>query len=634
MSNTVLTELSTRIKFVRECKNISKSELARRLFISPAYVTALESGEKTKISAPLAKLIQHEFGVNMEWLLEGRGDTLLPERNKKTIIPDNADDHEEEQGEDLSTFERLLSEISATYINLPINQLEKVLRDDFRRLTQALGFDACIIYISDDPPGKFTKIRPYVWYIDESLESNRLILNWYKSKNIPTIDSKDLRYTFEVWNRGESIVWVDFDHCPKEAAQEELYAKQLGLKSVLGIPLSFAGHIWGIISVATSPVRRTWPDTLISRIRLLGEVFINAIMRKKTEEQLCGCISEIQQLKEQFESDYLYLREEIKGDHEGVVGKSNALKNIFTKVRQVAHTNATVLILGETGTGKGLIARSIHDSSIHMRRPLMQVNCAALAPSIIESELFGHEKGAFTGAAATRLGRFEAAKGTTLFLDEIGELPLELQPKLLRVLEEGEFERVGGNNTIHTDIRLIAATSKDLEKEVAASRFRSDLWYRLNIFPIFVPPLRERLEDIPLLVEHFIRKYQKWTGKKFRTIPSEAISALQSYSWPGNIRELSNVIERAVITSHDGNLRFEIPAPHKNSTANGNNFRQDIENIERVKIIKALEESDWVIGGKNGAANRLGFTPSTLRYRTKKLNIKRPKFPRTESYAE
>ncbi len=618
MKRSDLTRLNARIEFIREKHGISKSEFAKRLEISPAYVTALEGGEKTRISAQLAKLIQYEFGVEMRWMLEGYGEPFIPGIKTKSSVAEDDIGRDGAQPGDLSAFERLLSEVSATYINLPIGQLKEVLRDDFRRLTQALGFDSCVLYMSDEPPGSFTKIAPLVWFVDEKQESNRLMSEWLKEK--PTIDAKEFHYSFEKWKQGEYIPFVEFDHCPEEAFREKLHSQELGLQSCLSIPLSFAGNISGIIAVATFPVRREWPEELISRLRLLGEVFINALMRKKSEEELQEALSEIRELKERFEADYLYLKEEMKEEYKGVVGKSSGLRDLLVKVRQVAPTNANVLILGETGTGKGLVARAIHDSSSRRDRPLVQVNCAALAPTVIESELFGHEKGAFTGATTRRFGRFEAARGTTLFLDEIGDFPLELQPKLLRVLEEGEFERVGGNSTIHTDIRLIAATSKDLEKEVQAGRFRSDLWYRLNIFPIFVPPLRERLGDIPLFVEYFIEKYGSGGGKKFQNVPVETIELLKSYSWPGNIRELSNVIERAVIESNRGRLSIELPR-NRNP---GFKDRMTLRDIERGSIIRVLERTRWKIKGPDGAAQYLDIPPETLRSRMKKLDIKRP----------
>jgi transcriptional regulator with GAF, ATPase, and Fis domain len=287
----------------------------------------------------------------------------------------------------------------------------------------------------------------------------------------------------------------------------------------------------------------------------------------------------------------------------------------------VAPTNATVLLLGETGTGKGLIARAIHEASRRKDRPFMQVNCAALNPGLIESELFGHERGAFTGAAARRTGRFEGAHGTTLFLDEIGDLPAELQPKLLRVLQDGEFERLGGSTTIKTDVRVIAATNRDLEREVEEGRFRRDLWYRLSIFPISIPPLRERLDDIPLFVSSFVKKYGQWMGKEFNMVPLKTIKALQEYSWPGNVRELENLVERAVITSPDGNLQIEVPRGPGVSTDTG----KTLEEIERGHILKVFEETGWIVEGPNGAARRLGLKPSTLRFRAKKLGIRRPR---------
>ena len=259
------------------------------------------------------------------------------------------------------------------------------------------------------------------------------------------------------------------------------------------------------------------------RLRLCGEIFGNALARKQSEEALSKAFSEIKELKNRFESDYLYLREEmaIEQGLDDVVGRSEVMRQILSKARQVASTNATVLLLGETGTGKGVIARTIHHLSGRADRPLIQVNCAALSPHLIESEIFGHEKGAFTGATTRRPGRFELARGTTLFLDEIGDLPLDVQAKLLRVLQDGEFERVGGSETLKTDARVIAATNKELEKETEAGRFRKDLWYRLSVFPIRIPPLRERPDDIPLLVGWLVNKHGKALGKKFEFASSQ-----------------------------------------------------------------------------------------------------------------
>jgi transcriptional regulator with GAF, ATPase, and Fis domain len=345
--------------------------------------------------------------------------------------------------------------------------------------------------------------------------------------------------------------------------------------------------------------------------------------RKRAEKGLQRALKEIEQLRDRLQRENIYLRDEIKLEHnfEEIIGQSDALKYVLFKVEQVAPTDATALILGETGTGKELVARAIHNASSRRDRPLVKVNCATLPSNLIESELFGHEKGAFTGAQAKQIGRFELADGGTLFLDEIGDLPLDLQVKLLRVLQDGEFERLGSSRTIKSDVRVIAATNRNLKEEVNKGRFREDLWYRLNVFPITVPPLRQRKEDIPLLVGSFVSKYSIKMGKEITTIAPEETEALQNYSWPGNVRELENVIERAVIVTQGPTLSVEIPKTSE-STAYG---KQTLEEIEREHIIRVLETSAWKIEGKGGAAQILGLNPGTLRSRMKKLGIKRPK---------
>jgi len=285
-------------------------------------------------------------------------------------------------------------------------------------------------------------------------------------------------------------------------------------------------------------------------IRMSGSIQ-DITERKQGELNLKAALSEIQELKEKLEVERAYLQEEIKSqyNHENIIGQSNALNYIFYKVEQIAPTDTTVLILGETGTGKELVARAIHGLSPRKGRALLKVNCATLPSNLIESELFGHEKGAFTGAHARQLGRFEVANGATLFLDEIGELPLDLQPKLLRVIQDGEFERLGSSGTIKVNVRVIAATNRNLEEEVRKGRFREDLWYRLSIFPITVPPLRDRMEDIALLVDFFVDKISKRLGKSIESIPVSVMNTLEGYQWPGNVRELENVLERAVINN-------------------------------------------------------------------------------------
>jgi DNA-binding NtrC family response regulator len=313
-----------------------------------------------------------------------------------------------------------------------------------------------------------------------------------------------------------------------------------------------------------------------------------------------------------------------------IVGHSAALRRVLTAVETVAPTEATVLLCGETGTGKELIARAIHHLSARRPHAFVTLNCAAMPTGLLESELFGHEKGAFTGAIARRLGRFELAHRGTLLLDEIGDLPLELQPKLLRVLQEREFERLGSTRTVHTDARLIAATNADLGQMVAEKHFRSDLYYRLNVFPIVIPPLRERREDIPLLVRYFVHKYARRLHKRIETIPPAVMTALTAYHWPGNVRELEHVIERGVILSREPELQpplaaLPLPRPSASAVAREANHAGTLRDAERVHILRTLEETQWVLGGPTGAAARLGLKRTTLHALVKRLGIDRPR---------
>jgi PAS domain S-box-containing protein len=346
--------------------------------------------------------------------------------------------------------------------------------------------------------------------------------------------------------------------------------------------------------------------------------------RKQAEQLLSQAFTHIEQLKEQLQAENVYLQEEIKLNHsfDEIIGESTELKYVFHKIEQVALTDTTVLLLGETGTGKELIAHAIHSSSKRKDQPFIKVNCTTLPATLIESELFGHEKGAFTGAQARKFGRFELANEGTLFLDEIGELPLELQTKLLRVLQEGEFERLGGSLTIKVNVRIIAATNRNMKMELQNGLFREDLWYRLSVFPITLPPLRQRMEDIPLLVNHFVNIFSKKLGKELKSVAPAAMKALQGYTWPGNIRELANVIERAVINAQ-GPVLFLAekldPSRSLNVSSNGHSLAE----MERDIILQRLKETYWKIEGPGGAAQSLGLKPSTLRQRMNKLGIQR-----------
>jgi len=367
----------------------------------------------------------------------------------------------------------------------------------------------------------------------------------------------------------------------------------------------------------------------ITERKLIAEALQQAHneLERRVEErtvELRTALSEIKTMKDQLEAENIYFRQEIKMKHQfdHILGQSDGLKYVLYRAEQVAPTNTTVLILGETGTGKELIAAAIHNLSPRKDRPLITVNCAALPANLIESELFGREKGAFTGADTRQVGRFEVANGSTLCLDEIGELPLEVQAKLLRAIQHNEFERLGSSHTIKVDIRIVATTNRNLEEEVRKGRFRQDLYYRLNVFPITVPPLRQRKEDIPLLVQAFIERYARKLGKQITSIQKETMKALQDYPWPGNVRELESVLERAVILCPGPVLqladKLEISSLPLSSAV------RTLEEMERSQILKTLSETRWRIEGKDGSAAILGLHPSTLRARMHKFGILRP----------
>ncbi len=345
----------------------------------------------------------------------------------------------------------------------------------------------------------------------------------------------------------------------------------------------------------------------------------------KANEDLAKALEEVSILKNQLEQENQYLQQEIKVTHNftEIISESKKFKTVLRQIEQVAPTDASVLILGESGTGKELIARAVHNLSNRQNRPLVKVNCAALPANLIESELFGHERGAFTGALTKKTGRFELADGGTIFLDEVGEMPLELQPKLLRVLQEGEFERLGNARTTKVNVRVIAATNRDLQKEVDNGNFREDLFYRLNVFPLHVPPLRDRAEDIPLLVRHFLMKYGKKFGKTVDTVSQKVMYDLIKYPWPGNVRELENVIERALIISPGKQLNIGNSLPRLSGPA-GKKRIETLEENERNHILKALEFTNWRISGDKGAARLLDIKRTTLEARMKKLGIERP----------
>jgi len=392
-----------------------------------------------------------------------------------------------------------------------------------------------------------------------------------------------------------------------------------GLKSGCTAPLLFRDRVLGVLSIKSLRENAFSQDDA----ELLGQVAKQVAIA--VENALA--YREIETLKNKLEEEKLYLEEEIRTEYnfEEIIGNSPTLKRALQDVETVAATDSTVLIYGETGTGKELIAHAIHNLSQRRERTLVKVNCAAIPTGLLESEFFGHERGAFTGAIDRRIGRFELANQGTIFLDEVEDIPLELQSKLLRVLQEQEFERLGSSRTLRVSVRVVAATNSDLAELVAEKKFRSDLYYRLNVFPINVPPLRERPEDIPMLVHFFANKFAQQMKRRIESVPKETMAALTSYHWPGNVRELQNLVERGVILSRGSSL--EIPLAelkHSNKVSNHTNGSTTLEAVERDHILRVLGELNWVIGGPNGAAARLGVNRTTLNHRLRKLGISRP----------
>ncbi len=516
------------------------------------------------------------------------------------------------QLEALLQFEKLVSEISSVYANLPPTEVDKTIEYGLQRIGKFLGADRCNLAL-----------------FSEQQRSVHILHSWSDSGIDPLpnflIESNDSLFPWAVsrLKRGKIVQCSRPEELPAEAKVDKETLNRLGTKSTLTVPIAIGGPVIGFLAVDTVRTHRAWPEELIQRLRLLGEIFANAVVRKQKELEIQNAFQEIKKLKDQLEADCTYLREEIDFEHNAhnMIGQSDPLRHVFLKIEQIAPTDITVLILGETGTGKELVARALHSASHRKERPMVKVNCAALPANLIENELFGHEKGAFTNAQARQVGRFELADGNTLFLDEIGELPLEAQSKLLRVLQEGEFERLGSSRTIKVDVRIIAATNRNLEEEVKRGRFRQDLWYRLNVFPITVPPLRQRKEDIPLLVNGLVNKFSRKLGKTITRIPIDVMNILQGYHWPGNVRELENIIERAAVNTQGVSLELMDTLTPASPPVTVKTFHTTLEETERNHIVQVLEETNWRISGPNGAALILGLNQSTLRYRMRKLGI-------------
>ncbi|MBK7257997.1 MAG: sigma 54-interacting transcriptional regulator [Ignavibacteriae bacterium] len=504
-------------------------------------------------------------------------------------------------------FERFLSDLSARFIRARGEEVDPLVLDGLRSFTILLCVDRCTLteveprsghtftrfsYAVDGctaiPPMRADQLFP--WTTAQLLQNRVMILNY--------------PYTF-----------------PPEAATDRENAALGKFRSSVHIPIETGGAVRFILSAAAIQEHRLWPELLIPRLRLLGEVIANALIRKEYDDTL-------RSMKESLESENVSLREVVNSSEEyaDIIGKSESLMYVLYRMEQVAPTDATVILRGETGVGKELFARAIHRRSSRKDKPLLKVDCASLSPSLIESELFGHERGAFTGAVTSRKGRFELAAGGTIFLDEVAELPIDLQSRLLRVLQDGTIERLGGGKPTRVNVRIIAATNRNLESDMREGKFRQDLFYRLNAFPLTIPPLRDRHGDIPLLVDHFIQLFNTRHGKHVTRIPAATREMLSQYRWPGNIRELENVIECAVISASGGLL--SVPSLTVPSSGQPD-VLATLADVERTHILAALEHTLWRIEGNAGAAVILGLHPDTLRYRMKKHNIQRPHPPRS-----
>jgi transcriptional regulator with GAF, ATPase, and Fis domain len=540
---------------------------------------------------------------------DARSSIPNPANTARTVSDDRDPGHQIRHLEQRLRFETLLSDLSARYINLPAEQVDQEIEGTLQRVVEFLRLDRSKVFqLSDD--GTALVVTHY----------------WMPMGLAPCthqLTASELPWMFHKLLRGEAVCFATIDELPEEAADLKAILRKVGPRSNVTFPLSAGGGpVFGAVAFGTVGRERTWPTNLVQRLRLVAQVLANALLRKHSEQKLQWALTEIKHLRDRLQDENVYLRQEagLLHHHDQIIGRSAAICRVLVQAEQVAKTDATVLLLGETGTGKELLATAIHNLSARRDRSMVRVNCAALPSTLIESELFGREKGAYTGALSKQNGRFELANGSTIFLDEVGDLPLDVQVKLLRVLQEGQLEHLGSPQSVRVNVRVIAASNLDLAQTVRDGRFREDLFYRLNVFPITVPPLRERVEDIPLLAWSFIEEFARTQGKTIQSVARESMDALCRYHWPGNIRELRNIIERAMITSCGPILRAALP--EVSASPSGRNMALEV--VEREHILHALNLTSWRIRGKNGAADLLRIKPTTLESRMTKLGIKRP----------
>jgi formate hydrogenlyase transcriptional activator len=503
-------------------------------------------------------------------------------------------------------FERAIAALASYFIDVATDRIDDAIRHGLGKACGLVQLDRAAV-LRLGPEGV---LRSRIAWSAAEVEA----------LDMDTVVRDRFPWTFDQLLSGEVVSFGGLEEVPDEVDRSSYAAA--GVQSSIALPLLLDGCVTAFIGFGAIRVPQSWSPKLVDRLNVIAGVFAQVVARQQRDEALQAAMEESQRLKNQLHVENVFLRTEARDRlaPAEIVGRSAALRQVLAQAEQVASTDSTVLLLGETGTGKELFASHIHSLSARRGRPMVRVNCAAIPATLIESELFGREKGAFTGALARQVGRFELADHSTIFLDEIGDLPVDVQVKLLRVLEERKFERLGSPRPISVDTRIIAATHRNLEQRVAEGAFREDLYYRLNVFPIQVPPLRDRPEDIPLLVQRLVDEFSRTFGKRIEMIERETMTALQRYPWPGNIRELRNVVERAMIVTTS--RRLAIPLPESTSSAVARSPK--LVDVERDHILAVLESSSWRIRGAGGAAARLGMKPTTLETRMAKLGLKRP----------
>ena len=532
-------------------------------------------------------------------------DDRAPGTCSRPTLPEDAPD-------DLSTlserlrFESLVSELSARFVHLPAGEVDAAIEDAQRQIVETLDLDRSTLFQMDETNSDL--VYTHYWARPGMPTAPRQLS---AREHFPALTERVLA--------GEVVAFSSVDEVEGPVDRDTL--RRFGAQSSVTIPLKVGGRTIGALAFGTISRERSWPSSLVSRLGLMATVFANALARKRSDRALHDAHAEVVRLKDRLSQENVYLREAAREALGApVVGHSPAILRVLEQVRQVAATDATVLLLGETGTGKELFAAQIHDASKRRDRTMVRVNCAAIPSALVESELFGREKGAYTGALSRQMGRFEAADQSTIFLDEIGDLPPEVQVKLLRVLENRQVERLGSPRPIKVDVRIITATHCNLESAILEGTFREDLFYRLNVFPIVVPPLRDRLEDVQPLVERFVEDFSKTFGKRVDSIAKASMTALQQYAWPGNVRELRNVVERAMIITTGGRLVIEPPVV----TATNRRHSMKLADVEEGHIRAVLAATNWRVRGPGGAAEQLDLKPTTLESRMNKLGVRRP----------